>query len=157
MLAFHEHFRLDDGNQPGILAQRGIASRGLRVGLDATPAGNAIANGNDRAPLGKAEVTPPPVALLPTAASSLILRLSTGGRGQELLPTVVAAKVERLSIAFGVESGCFVHGHAADGVFGLGFRLFHGHTPFLVVAHSLLIPFFTPTTPRASQQGPSPV
>jgi hypothetical protein len=36
--------------------------------------------------------------------------------GQKLLPAVVAAKVERLSIAFCVESGCFVHRHAADGV-----------------------------------------
>ena len=43
MLAVHEHFRLDDGNQSGFLAQRGIASQRLRVGLDATPAGNAIA------------------------------------------------------------------------------------------------------------------
>jgi hypothetical protein len=46
---------------------------------------------------------------------------------------MVAAKVERLSIAFGVESGCFVHGHSADGVFGHGFRFSHGHVPFLVV------------------------
>jgi hypothetical protein len=43
---------------------------------------------------------------------------------------MVAAKVERLSIAFGVERGCFIHGHAADGVFGHGFRFFHGHVPF---------------------------
>ena len=68
-----------------------------------------------------------------TAASRLVLRLSTGGRGQKLLPTVVAAKVDRLSIAFGVESGCFVHGHAADGVFGHGFRFIHGHVPFLLL------------------------
>ena len=54
-------------------------------------------------------------------------------RGQVHLPAVVAAKVERLSIAFGVESGCFVHVHSADGVFGRGFRFFHGHVPFLVV------------------------
>jgi hypothetical protein len=46
---------------------------------------------------------------------------------------MVAAKVERLSIAFGVESGCLVHGHSADGVFGHGLRFFHGHVPFLVV------------------------
>jgi hypothetical protein len=73
------------------------------------------------------------VRMLSTAASRLVLRLSTGGRGQKLLPTVVAAKVDRLSIAFGVESGCFVHSHSADGVFGHGFRFFHGHVPFLVV------------------------
>ncbi len=51
--AVHEHFRLDDGDQSGFLAQCGIASQRLRVGLDATPAGNAIAHGNHRAPLGK--------------------------------------------------------------------------------------------------------
>src|SRR5664280_1523324 len=73
------------------------------------------------------------VRRLSTAASRLALRLSTGGRGQKLLPAVVAAKVERLSIAFGVESGCFIHGHSADGVFGHGFRFLHGHVSFLVV------------------------
>lgn len=70
-------------------------------------------------------------ALLSTATSRLVLRLSNGGRGQELLPTVVAAKVERLSIAFGVESGDFVHGHSTDGVFGHGFRFFHSHVSFV--------------------------
>jgi hypothetical protein len=44
-----------------------------------------------------------------------VVRLSTGERGQKLLPTVVATKVDRLSIALNVESGCFVHDHAADG------------------------------------------
>jgi hypothetical protein len=72
-------------------------------------------------------------AFLSTAASRLFLRLSTDGRGQKLLPTMVAAKVERLSIAFGVESDCFVHGHSADGVFGHGFRFLHGHVSFLAV------------------------
>jgi hypothetical protein len=46
---------------------------------------------------------------------------------------VLAAKVERLAIAYGLESGCFVHGHAADGVFGRGFRCIHGHVPFLLL------------------------
>jgi uncharacterized protein (DUF952 family) len=49
------------------------------------------------------------------------------------LPAVVAAKVKHLSIAFSVESGGFIHGHSADGVFGHGFRFFHGHVSFLVV------------------------
>jgi hypothetical protein len=83
--------------------------------------------------LATADITPSFAAFLSTAASKLTLGLSTGGRGQKLLPTVFAAKVERLSIAFGVESGCFVHGHSADRVFGDGFRFFHGHVPFLVV------------------------
>jgi hypothetical protein len=71
--------------------------------------------------------------MLSTAASRLSVRLSTAGRGQKLLPAVVAAKVEPLSVALGVESGCFVHSHSADGVFGYGFRFFHDHVPFLVV------------------------
>ena len=53
VLAVHEHFRLDDGDQSGFLAQRGVARQRLRVGLDAAPAGNAVAHGNHRAPLGK--------------------------------------------------------------------------------------------------------
>jgi hypothetical protein len=51
---------------------------------------------------------------------------------------VIAAKVERLSLAFGVESGRFVHGHSADGIFGHGFRFFHGHVSFLVVVVSIV-------------------
>jgi hypothetical protein len=71
--------------------------------------------------------------ILSTAASRLALRLGAGGRGQKLLPAVLAAKVECFSIAFGVESGGFIHGHSADGVFGHGFRFIHGHVSFLVV------------------------
>ena len=48
------HFGLDDGDQSGFLAQRGIASQRLRIGLDAAAAGNAIADGDHRPPLGKA-------------------------------------------------------------------------------------------------------
>jgi hypothetical protein len=71
------------------------------------------------------------VQFLSTATPRLALRLGTGGSGQELLATVVAAKVERLSIAFGVDGGCFIYSHAADGVFGHGVRLFHGSLSFL--------------------------
>jgi hypothetical protein len=55
--------------------------------------------------LAAVEITPSFAAFLSAAASRLALRLRTGGCGQKLLPTVVAAKVERLSLAFGVESG----------------------------------------------------
>ena len=57
--------------------------------------------------------------MLSATAARLFLGLCVGGRGQKLLPTVVAAKVEGLSIAFGMESGGFVHRHSADGVFDL--------------------------------------
>jgi hypothetical protein len=80
-----------------------------------------------------AKILPAFAAFLSATASRLFLRLATGGRGQKLLPTSLAAKVERLSLSFGVESGCCVHGHSADGVFGDGFRFFHGHAPFLVI------------------------
>jgi hypothetical protein len=52
--------------------------------------------------LAAAEITPVFAAFLSTTASRLALRLGTGGRGQKLLPTVVATKVERLSITFDV-------------------------------------------------------
>jgi hypothetical protein len=67
------------------------------------------------------DITPVFGTYLSTATWGLILRLHIGGPGQKRLPTVVAAKVERLSIAFGVESGGFIHGHSADRVFGHGF------------------------------------
>jgi len=70
--------------------------------------------------LAVAEITPVFASYLSTAPWGFILWLRTGCRGQKRLPTVVAAKVERLSIAFGVESGGFVHVHSADGVFGHG-------------------------------------
>ena len=44
---------------------------------------------------------------------------------------MVAAKVESLSIAFGVDGGCFIYSHAAERVFGHGVRLFHGSLSFL--------------------------
>jgi hypothetical protein len=68
-----------------------------------------------------------------TSASSLVRRLYTDGCSKKLLPTVFAAKVELLSIAFGMDCGCFVNGHPADGVFGHGIRFFHGHVPFMEV------------------------
>jgi hypothetical protein len=89
--------------------------------------------------LAAVELTLSLAAFVSTAASRLIVRLGTGERGQKLLPTVVAAEVERLSIAFGVESGCFVHGHSADGVFGHGFRVFHSDFPYLGCCYGVSI------------------
>lgn len=79
------------------------------------------------------------LTLLSTATSRLFRRFTTGRRGQKLLSTVVAAKVELLTITIGAKSGCFVYGHSADGVFGNGFWFFHGHIPFLVVGCCLQI------------------
>jgi hypothetical protein len=77
--------------------------------------------------------------VLPATAARLFPGLRTSGSGQKLLPAMVAAKVERLSIAFGVESGCLVHGHSADGVFGRGFRIIHCFVSFLVAITALWI------------------
>jgi hypothetical protein len=67
---------------------------------------------------------------LSAAASSFVLRLRTGGRSQKLFAAVFSAEIKRLSIAFGVDSGCFIHGHSADGVFGRGFHGIHGLASF---------------------------
>lgn len=64
--------------------------------------------------------------------------LGTGGHGQKLLPKAVAAEVVRLAIAFGVQSGGFVHRHSANRVFGHRFRFFHGHVSFLVLFVTVL-------------------
>jgi len=74
------------------------------------------------------------------STATFFLGLRTGGRGQKLLPAVVAAEVERLAIAFGVECGGFVHGHSADRVFGHGFRFVHDQVPFVVGVVCLFIP-----------------
>jgi len=42
-----------------------------------------------------------------------------------------AAKVERLSIAVGLDRSRFINRHAAEGVFGFGFRIVHGQVPLL--------------------------
>jgi hypothetical protein len=77
------------------------------------------------------EVITPSVAMFSFTAATILVRwLCTGGCDKKLLPTVVAAEVELLSIAFGVESGCFVNGHPADGVFGHGIRFIHWLCPF---------------------------
>ena len=57
--------------------------------------------------LAAAEITPSFAAFLSTAASRFVLRLGTCGRGKKLLPTLVTAKVEGLSIALIMESGRF--------------------------------------------------
>ena len=62
-----------------------------------------------------------------------VLLIGTDSRGKKLLTTVVAAEVELLPIAFGMNSGCFVNGHPADRVFGHGFRYIHGKAPLLEV------------------------
>ena len=66
---------------------------------------------------------------LSAATVRLFLGLRSGWRGQKLLPAMVAAKIECLSVAFSVQGGSFVHAHAADRVFGVISRF--GHSGFL--------------------------
>jgi len=53
MRAVHEHFRLDDGDHAGFLAERRITGQRVRVGRDAPTARKAVAQDNHRAPLGE--------------------------------------------------------------------------------------------------------
>ena len=53
MIAIHQHFRFDDGNQSGFLAQRRVAGQRVRVGLEATTGGKSLADGEHRAPFGE--------------------------------------------------------------------------------------------------------
>jgi len=45
------------------------------------------------------------ISVLPTTAVRLFLKLCTGGCGSKFLPTMIAAKIEYLSITLGRESG----------------------------------------------------
>ena len=53
MVAVHEHFGFDNRNHAGFLAQCGVARERVRVSLDATAAGNVLADGDHRTPFGK--------------------------------------------------------------------------------------------------------
>src|ERR1017187_807438 len=53
MLTIHEYFRLNDGDETCLLAQRRIASQSMCIGMNATPTGNTVSDGDDCAPFGK--------------------------------------------------------------------------------------------------------
>ncbi len=53
MLAGHQYFGLDDGHEPGFLAQRGVPCQSVRVGVDTCASRNAGSNSDDGAPLSK--------------------------------------------------------------------------------------------------------
>ncbi len=50
---------------------------------------------------------------------------------------MVTAEVDCLTMLFGVDRVCFVHGHSTDRVLGRNFRFLHGHEPQLVLLLSL--------------------
>ena len=70
--------------------------------------------------------------MLSTAAARGALRLDISRGSEKFLATMVAAKIERLAIALSVQSGCLVHGHAADGVFGWCLSCIHNIALFRV-------------------------
>ena len=53
VVAVEQDLGLDDGNDRGFLAQRRVASQGMRISIEAGVAGNTGTDGNDRAPLGE--------------------------------------------------------------------------------------------------------
>src|SRR5665647_531630 len=54
MAAVEQDFGLDHGHDRSFLAQRRIARERMRIGVQAGVAGNAVADGDDRTPLGEA-------------------------------------------------------------------------------------------------------
>lgn len=71
--------------------------------------------------------------MLSTAAARCALRLDISRGSEKFLPTMVAAKIERLAIALSVQSGCLVHGHAADGILGWCLSCIHNIVLFRVM------------------------
>ena len=59
-------------------------------------------------------------AFLTAASPCLSFRLGVRGQAQELLKAMLAAKVGCLTVAFGVEGGVYIHGHATDRVDSFG-------------------------------------
>src|ERR1035438_3256623 len=53
MLTIHEHFRLNDGDETCLLAERCCASQSMCIGVNATPTWNTVSDGDDCAPFGK--------------------------------------------------------------------------------------------------------
>jgi len=94
---------------------------------------------------------------LAAAASRLSAGLGLCGTGKELLPAVLAAEVGRIAIAFGMESGGWVHGHAADGIDCFGGGFIHGFVSFFVCCWcKLTISFKVPasiTTDHRAETG----
>ncbi len=53
MIAVEQYFRLDDRYDTRLLAEWRITRQGMSIGLEAGVRGNAVADVDDRAPLGK--------------------------------------------------------------------------------------------------------
>src|SRR5262249_59437686 len=54
VVAIHQDLRLDDRDEPGLLADRRVARERVGVRADATPGRDTVADRDHRSPLGKA-------------------------------------------------------------------------------------------------------
>src|SRR5918992_1623 len=89
MVAVHQHLGLDDRDDAGLLAERGVARQGVGVQLDRAPGGQGLARDRDhRSPLGEAR---PELAVLRQAPSKAVESLCDGfaRRARERLRTGV--------------------------------------------------------------------
>ena len=126
VVGVHEHLGLDDRDDAGLLAERGVAGERMRVRADARDRRDAVADRDDRAPLREARAEPA-VLLEPCAQAVEPLRdLLAGEAGQ-----VVSAGVdldprddalrgqhlgERRAVVGGLPDRLVVEDHAADRV-----------------------------------------
>ena len=75
MAAVHQHFRLDDRHDVVLLAERRVARQRVRVRLDGERGRNAVADVDDRAPLGEARAE---LVVLDEALAQAIQALGDG-------------------------------------------------------------------------------
>ena len=97
VVAVHQHFGLDDRHDAVFLAKRRVARQRMRIRLDADLRRNAVADVDDRAPLGE------------TGAELVVLR--------EPLAQAVEAFGDRLVREAGQRLGARIHldaGHDAE-------------------------------------------
>ena len=135
MRAVHEHFGLDDRHDALLLAERGIARQGMRVGLDAEAGGIARADVDDRAPLGEtgAETVvflEPLAQAVETLGDGLVREIGEGLRA--LVDLDAREDAERCEVLRERHAGAgllaqrlVVHDHAADGLVDAGGREQH--------------------------------
>jgi hypothetical protein len=84
VVAVHQHLGLDDRDQPGRLGAGGEAAQRLGVGPDAAVAGDVLADGDDRPPLGEpgpelAVLGQPPVKAVKALGDLLAREAGQGG------------------------------------------------------------------------------
>jgi len=77
----YEHLRLHDGDETGLLAERGVERELRGVGVYTAPRGYALAYGDDRAPLGEAGAELPVLLQAVREPVEALGELLAGGEG----------------------------------------------------------------------------